>query len=93
MNIAQKQHQVQEQCRVVAHLATAIAEIYGSHAEFVHPELVDQIGGNSAVLMNELGDILNGLDAATEDDEWTAPIFTEAKRLFPSKASSEPAAP
>lgn len=79
-----KKTQVQAQCRVVAHLARAIAEVYDSNAKFTHPELLDMVGANSAALMNELGDILNGMDAATEADEWTSPVFEQARKLWPT---------
>ena len=85
--------QVQLQSRVVAHLARAIAEIFEDHSRYVHPELMETIGARSARLMETLGDILNGMDACTEDDDWIAPVFEEAHRLWPPSAPAVPIAP
>lgn len=86
-----KHQQVADQCRVVAHLATAIAQVHSDKAQLMAanamPSIVDLVGRNTARLMETLGDILNGMDAVDEDDDWTHPIFREAQRLFPSEDS------
>jgi TRAP-type uncharacterized transport system substrate-binding protein len=80
--------QISDQCRVVAHMARALAEIHDDYATiFVSgdkgPEdIADLVGKRTASLMETLGDILNGMDAVTEEDEWTHPIFREANRLW-----------
>lgn len=85
----ERDEQVKLQCQVVAYLARAIADVFEDHSKFIHPELVELRGKLSAGLMDILGDILNGMDACTEDDEWTAPIFDEAHRLWPQKEAAE----
>lgn len=81
--------QVANQCKVVAHLATAIAGVFSDYEAMFRdnaaPLLIAQVGERSARLMETLGDILNGMDAATEEDEWTSPIFEEARRRWPAK--------
>ena len=85
--------QVEMQCRVVAHLAKNLAEVYGQMAEMFaagHCEsIVDQVGDRTAAFMEKLGDMLNATDAVSEEDEWTAPIFEQAHKLWPHR-SDEP---
>lgn len=85
----EKQKQVADQCRAVAHMATAIANIYTDYARLFadgHMDrLEDQVGERTAALMNTLGDILIGGDAVTDDDEWVNPIMERAKIMFPEK--------
>ena len=45
--------------------------------------LVEQAGERTAAFMETLGDMLNGMDAASDEDEWTVPIFAEAQRIWP----------
>ena len=83
--------QVSEQCRVVAHLASAIAKMHEDYASLfsaVPPdsplvEIADSVGERTAALMERLGDFLNGVDAAMPEDDWTHPIFAEAQRRWP----------
>lgn len=81
--------QVADQCRVVAHLATALARVHSDYAALIEAgsmsDLHDRIGRRSAALMERLGDILNGMDATSAEDEWTYPVFEEAQRLFPGE--------
>lgn len=89
----EKRKQVADQCRVVAHLARALATVNEDYAETYAQgpsgmdELLDGVGNRTARHMNLLGDILNGMDAVTEEDEWTDPIFHEARRMFPQPKS------
>lgn len=83
-----KRAQVAAQCKVVAHLATALAEMHEDYAAMFQGgragSAIDMVGERTAKLMETLGDILNGMDAASEEDEWTHPIFAEAQRLWPN---------
>jgi len=84
----EKHKQVSDQCRVVAHLATAIAQVHTDKAtlfaENRAPSIVDHVGRHTAYLMETLGNILNGMDAVDEkEDDWVLPIFVEAHRMFP----------
>ncbi|AWV18772.1 hypothetical protein A3862_27205 [Methylobacterium sp. XJLW] len=80
--------QVSDQCRVVAHLATAIAKVHSDYAALIEAgamsDLHERIGRRTASLMERLGDVLNGMDAVSDEDDWTHPVFREAQRLFPA---------
>lgn len=65
-DIVEKRLQVVAQCRVIVHLATALALIH-------------------ALTMETPGDILNGMDAAIEDDKWMDPIFDRAHKTWPQE--------
>lgn len=101
--LSDKRKQVADQCRVIAHLAGAIHEVYSDKARLFASdatgpdELVELVGNWSAAHMEKLGDILNGMDAVDESDEWTAPIFKKAHELWPqadpAAALNTPASP
>lgn len=85
-----KRKQVANQCRVVAHLANAINEVYSDKAKMFASDdtgpndIVDLVGKWSAAHMEALGEILNGMDAVEESDDWTGPIFRNAQKLWPA---------
>ena len=87
----EKQKQVAAQCRVIVHLANAIAELHGDLAS-IHEggyanDILDYQGERTARLMETLGDILNGLDAVTATDEAaTTHVFEKAREMFPIKS-------
>lgn len=80
-----KRQQVADQCKVVAHLAGALAKVHLDYEKLIREKafdgLVEQIGVRTSSIMEELGDILNGMDAVSEEDEWTHPIF-DARAAF-----------
>lgn len=80
--------QVRQQCHVVTHMCGSIMDVYVAHREHLPDELVELIGQRSAELMELLGDVLNGMDAVCESDEWTFPIMERAKEMFPSQLTS-----
>lgn len=92
MNQGQKNKQASDQCRVVVHLAKALIEVFSEHARMLGERSVDDItpttteiiGRRSAAIMETLGDILNGMDAVSEDDGWVDPIFEKAQELWPN---------
>ena len=80
--------QIADQCRVVSHLATALAKVHDDYAEMmgVVPSMENIayiVGDRSAAFMEKLGDMLNAMDACDEEDKWTVPVFHEAQRLWP----------
>lgn len=84
-----KRQQVADQCRVVAHLAKAIHDVYSDKARYFASDgtgpddLIELVGNWSAAHMEKLGDILNGMDAVVEADDWVGPIFKRAHELWP----------
>ena len=81
-----------DQCRVVVHLANSFSEIYAARAAIVAHDarLADQIGEASASAMEWLGDELNAMDAATEDDGWLDQIFEAAQKRWPHPPKRKP---
>ena len=81
-----------DQCRVVVHLANSFSEIYAARAAIVAHDarMADQIGEASASAMEWLGDELNAMDAATEDDGWLDPIFEAAQERWPHPPKRKP---
>lgn len=72
--------QAHQQCRAVVHLALALAEVHVARAAILAAGMgpVDVVGESSARVMEWLGDLLNGMDAAEEGDEWMDDIFEAA---------------
>lgn len=90
--------QVAQQCKAVAHMATALAQVHSDKAEIIaaggtlynDSTLLNMIGRNTARYMEKLGDILNGMDAVDEkEDAWLDPVFEEAHRLWPQSADPQ----
>jgi hypothetical protein len=85
----EKRQQVADQCKVVAHLAKAIHEVYSDKARMFEAnatdlfDLIEMNGKRSAALMETFGNILNGMDAVEDDDAWVDPIFRKAQELWP----------
>lgn len=79
--------QVAQQCDVVVHMGTVLANLFRELAIDVRQGRVSLMlhstGKESAQIMNELGNILNDMDAVSEDDAWTTPIFDKASELWP----------
>jgi hypothetical protein len=82
-----KRDQVVQQLRAVAALcetlggvSSDLASLYESGAA---DELLDHVGLRSASQMEILGDMLDGMDAVNEPDEWMMPVFVSAHELFP----------
>lgn len=89
MTDAEKQTQVAAQCRAVAHMAKALAEVHEAKASILDlPQKYDPlefVGQQTASLMETLGDILNGMDANDDkEDAWLKPVFQKAHELWPA---------
>lgn len=88
----ERQEQMIAQCKAVAHMASALAEVYRMKAEAYalreqEPDFVELIGKWSASHMETIGNILNGMDAIDEDeDDWIAPVFEKAHEFWPDAA-------
>lgn len=80
-----KREQLIKQCDAVRHMAEAIARIHGDYGKMFRSgaadQLIDQVGKRTARLMETLGDVLNGIDAVTEEDDWLKPVFKNTQRL------------
>lgn len=81
-----------DQCRAVVSLASSVAEVYAARAAIVEHDnsLADLIGYASAAAMEWLGDEMNAMDAATEEDEWIDPIFDAAQERWPQPSAALP---
>ncbi len=87
---AKTREQVVAQCRVVAHLARQIALVHEQCAEtYAHPgtpmrdSFIDLVGEQTAQRMETLGNMLNAMDAVTEEDAWVDPVFHAAHATWP----------
>lgn len=90
----ERRNQVVAQCRAVAHLATALAKVHSDYIDLMantsHDSWVEMVGSRTAAFMENLGDMLNGMDAVTKEDDWLNPIFKEAQRLWPQDNGEDP---
>lgn len=77
-----------QQCIAVADMAMQIARVHREFAAMIvaAPQAMplSVTGPGSASIMELLGDIMNGMDAVTSEDEWTHPIFKAAHARWPS---------
>ncbi len=81
-----KAEQVQRQYQAVARLTRTLAEVHEDITPSIpsmHPDMVDMIGKHSAWIMETLDDILNGMDAVTDEDADANPVFEMAHKMFP----------
>lgn len=97
MELEEKRRQVADQYRVVSHLARTLAKVHDDIRGIIEKggvpaldDLLDLQGKRSAHIMEVLGDILNGMDANSEEDDWTYPIFKAAHIAFPSLPGPQP---
>jgi hypothetical protein len=83
-----KREQVARQCAVVVALADRLGGVRKDYEKLVRggyvDDLLDMIGSETSRQMELLGDVLNGMDAVDQDDEWMTPVFEEARRRWPS---------
>ena len=81
-----------EQCRVVVHFANGIASVFSDYAKLaatgVHSTLYPIWLARSADLIETLGNILNDMDAVTDEDDWTAPIVRASAQYQSRPATS-----
>lgn len=89
-NIEAKRAQVIAQCKVVAHLAQAMADLHTdlatAYASPACDPILNMAGNRTAQFMEDMGNWLSNMDAVEEGDEWTAPIYEAAHRMFPQRA-------
>lgn len=85
--LSDKKKQVAAQCRVVAHLASVLADVHKDYKKIVEAEIddgfIDRVGKRTASYMDQLGDMLNAMDIVSDGDAWTNPIFEAAHKLWP----------
>lgn len=80
--------QVAAQYRAVIHLCKALSSVHEQTVqlveEFYDEPFLRMVGERTAYIMEDLGNILNNMDAVDADeDDWMLPVFEEAHRLFP----------
>ena len=84
-----KAEQIRRQYDAVARLARTVAELHEeslfSVTDDANDALLDIKGRRSAYIMEMLGDIINGMDAAVEEDRDLDPVFEMAHAMFPSE--------
>lgn len=86
---ADLREQIAKQCEAVAHMARALAQTHGDLAAIIRAGgpvdvIAERIGASTAKRMETLGDMLNAMDAVTEDDDWLGPVFRAAQERWPA---------
>lgn len=90
MSDEQKMKQIADQCRAVAHMARALESVHRDYAMMFDDSpafvasIADMVGRRTASFMEQLGDMLNAMDAVSEEDEWIEPVFRSAQEMWPS---------
>lgn len=79
--------QVAAQCRAVAHMASVISQVHKDKAKIIDgghaDDILDLVGHFTSQRLESLGNILNGMDAVTDEDDWIAPIIIAARERWP----------
>jgi hypothetical protein len=86
--------QVAAQCKAIAHMATAIAQINADYERMLSDPgskaldgIEETVGERTAAWMETLGDMLNSIDAVEKEDAWMGPVFREAQRRWPATST------
>lgn len=78
--------QTSMQYKAVSHLCASLKTVHDQTVEFVPNQsrmMLKMQCVRTAEIMMMLGDILNNMDAVDpEEDEWMAPTFDKANRIF-----------
>jgi hypothetical protein len=86
--------QVARQYEAVAHFAKALSDVHADIAPMIRsgefPELLIHQGCGSLRLIEILAEILNSIDAVSEEDEQFHSVILDAYRLFPPKTDACP---
>lgn len=85
--------QVAKQCDAIVHMCKALIEVHSDYARMFREGTtlpVNQVGRSTAWRMETLGDMLNGMDAVTDEDEFLDPVFEEAHRRWPQNEKPAP---
>jgi hypothetical protein len=74
-------------------MARILENVYDDYAKIIKTwkghNLTTKVGMRTAHLLETLGDILNGMDAITEDDAWINPVIIEARRKWPQPSEED----
>ena len=85
--MSEKNEQLKSQYKAVAHLARSMANLCDEMSTIADLDnfqnIVDIQGERTHYWMDQLGTMLDSCDAVSEDDEWIAPLYDEARRIFP----------
>lgn len=84
-----KQQQIVEQCRAVSALAAHLSKVHAELAELYGVALpagvVEIVGQRTAWMMEELGNMLNEMDAVQDSDVAAInEVFDRAHAMFPN---------
>lgn len=82
------QSQVINQYQAVAHMASCLSGVGTGMAHFADGlprDHLEDLFESSLDLMNQLGDILNDMDAVAEKDHWVSLVFEKADGMRPPK--------
>ena len=78
--------QVALQCRAIAHMARELANIHTDYSDMCARGMLDDIvplvGPRTAAFMEKLGDMMNAIDAVTDEDAWVTPVFKKAHEMW-----------
>lgn len=84
----EKREQVLAQCRAVIHMAHTLATVHDqlmpAYADGNSDSILDIVGRRTARFMEELGDMLNSMDANDDADEWIVPVMRKARKMWAS---------
>jgi len=90
--------QIAKQCIAIQHMAKVLAGLNKDYHRILRDIEagsrvslpLDLVGRRTAQQMEALGNMLNNMDAVTDEDDWLDPIFKEAHKRWPIEPEDVP---